>query len=252
MWIADFLHGPKLRQGRHRRKTYLHVIMDDCSRYVVWASFSLAETVQTLLTDLLGAVRRFGIPQRFYTDNGPCYASRYLKIVSARLGMQLIHTPPYRPQGRGKVERFFRTVRDQFLNQSVPQSLETLNLAFHSWLAHTYHTRRHASLNCSPTQKRLAVRDACRALPEVVEIEPLFRMERRCRVYSDGTIRLQKRNFEVPHARPGSRVTVYFMPWDLSRVYYDDDFKPARPVQPYANAQRFQHPASSSQQGGDP
>jgi transposase InsO family protein len=252
MWIADFLHGPKLREGRQRRKTFLHVIMDDCSRYVVWASFSLTETVQTLLTDLMGAVRRFGICQRFYTDNGACYASRYLKIVCARLGMQLIHTPPYRPQGRGKLERFFKTVRDQFLTGSLPLTLEELNLAFQTWLAETYHPRLHATLQCSPMQKRLAVRNACRPLPDVVEIEPLFRMERRCRVYGDGTIRLKKHTFEVPHARPGARVTVYFMPWDLSRVYYDDDFKPARPVDPYANARRFQHPSSSSENGGAP
>jgi putative transposase len=99
------------------------------------------------LLHLKQAVRRHGIPQRFYTDNGPCYASRHLKNVCGRLGMQLIHTPPYRPQGRGKLERFFRTVRDQFLAVNSAKSLEQLNIDFHKW-AEQYHQRRHSSLGC--------------------------------------------------------------------------------------------------------
>ena len=241
LWIADFMHGPKLNVGRKRPKTYLHAIMDDCSRYVVQARFCTAETVESLMSEFHDAVRRFGLPQRFYTDNGACYRSRQLKIVCARLGVQLVHTPPYRPQGRGKGERFFRDVRDQFLAAHKVTTLEALNEAFQRWLD-KYHKHRHRILGCSPLEKRYKVNCVTKPLPEVAKIETMFYMERSCRVHRDGTIQLKKRIFEVPRCVPGSSVTVYFLPWDLSRVYYGDDQHEARELDRHANAQRFNHP----------
>jgi len=241
LWMADFLHGPKIKQGRYKRNTYLHVILDDSSRYVVSSGFYLSEKVESLICDLMTAVRRYGIPQRFYTDNGPCYASRHLKIVCARLGTQLIHTPPYRPQGRGKVERFFRTVREQFLATNTSTTLAHINSAFQEWLT-TYHRRAHSSLGCPPMQKRLNGDPACRPLPEVADIESLFMMERRCRIYKDGTIRLFKQIYELIDPMPGKRVTVYYTPWDLSCIYYGPFLKPAFRLNMSANAHRFDRP----------
>ncbi len=241
LWMADFLHGPKIRQGRYKRKTYLHVILDDSARYAVSGSFYLSEKVESLICDLMQAVRRHGIPQRFYTDNGPCYASRHLKIVCARLGMQLIHTPPYRPQGRGKIERFFRTVRDQFLAVCAVKTLDQLNIDLHKWLE-GYHQRRHSALGCPPLQKRLSASSVCQAVPEVANIEDLFMMERRCRVYKDGTIRLFKQIYEIIDPPLSNRVTVYYTPWDLSCVYYGSFLKPTFRLNMTQNAHRFDHP----------
>lgn len=241
LWGADFMHGPKIRVGRNRRKTYLHMIMDDSSRYVVKGTFLFSEGVESLMGELETAIRRFGLPHRFYVDNGSAYSSHYLRIVCARLGIQLIHTPPYRPQGRGKEERFFRTVRDRFLELDDFASLEALNTAFQEWL-NQYHLRKHRTLGCTPLQRRLQSRNATRKLPEVAKTEALFRMERRCRVYKDGTIRLKKQIFEVPLCSPGSKVKVYFLPWDLSQVYYGDNLELARPLDANANAKRFDHP----------
>ena len=241
LWIADFMHGPKLRIGRKKYKTYLHAIMDDSSRYVAGANFYLNENVESLIEELMKACRTFGLPQRFYVDNGAAYKSAHLKIICARLRIHLIHTSPYQPEGRAKEERFFRTCRDQFLARHRFQTLEQMNRELSVWLAE-YHQRPHRTLQCSPLEKRLNGENVCQNLPEVADIEALFRMERRCRVYKDGTIRLKKRIFEVPGCLPGSRVKVYFMPWDLSRVYYGDDMRPASPLDRKANARRFQHP----------
>jgi transposase InsO family protein len=241
MWMADFMHGPKLRFGKRRKKTLLHVIIDDCSRYVVAGRFYTRETVEVLITEMMRAMTCFGVPERFYTDNGPCYASRHLKVVCARLGVDLLHTPPYRPQGRGKVERFFRTVRDGFLADCPHKSLDDLNAGFVRWLAR-YHEAVHSSLDRSPLQQRLQVKNACRALPEVARIDDLFRMHRRCRVYKNGVIHLKKRVFEVPGRAPNSRVDVYFLPWDLDEVYYGAEMKPAVFLDVVGNARRFDHP----------
>jgi transposase InsO family protein len=242
LWIADFMHGPALRVGRKKRKCYLHVIIDDCSRYVVSGRFYPAENVESLIRELMTASRRFGLGQRLYTDNGAAYASRHLKHVCARLGMHLAHTPPYKPQGRSKVERFFRTVRERFLAKQHFCALDEINREFARFLE-AYHNRIHSTLACTPMQKRLRAKSVCRRLPETVDLEALFHQEEKCRVYKDCTIRLKGNVLEVPDCQPNSKVTVYFMPWDLSRVYYGEERKLAAPVDLVANAHRFDNPA---------
>lgn len=241
LWLADFMHGPKLCIGGKKRKCYLHLIIDDCTRYVVCGCFFFSESTQSLINCLMTATRRFGIAHRFYSDNGSAYNSRHLKIVCARLGMLQPHSPPRRPQGRSKVERFFRTVRERFLAKKKFKTLDELNQHFNGFLE-DYHHRPHSTLKCTPMQKRLAVDTVCRQVPEVADLESLFRTSRRCRVYNDCTIRLQKKAFEVPGCLPGSRVSVYYMPWDLSRVYYSDDMRIAKQVDLMANAHRYEHP----------
>ncbi len=241
LFSADFMHGPKLRCGKHFKKAILHAIIDDASRYVVSARFYFKETVEVLITEMMTATRRYGICQRFYTDNGPSYASSHLKIVCARLGMHLVHTPPYRPQGRGKIERLFRTIRDQFLSEQHAADIDQLNRDLQEYLT-DYHQRIHSALGVSPLQKRLSIENACRKLPEVADIRNLFCMQKKCRVYNDTTIRLQRHIFEVPEAVPGTLVAVFYLPWDLSWVYYGDQMFPARLLNKTLNANRFQHP----------
>jgi transposase InsO family protein len=242
MWTADFMHGPKLYAGKKKRKSYLHVIIDDCTRYVVSGRFYPAESTQSLIVELMTAVRRHGIAQRLYTDNGSAYNSRHLKIVCANLSMAQPHTPARRPQGRSKVERFFRTVREQFLAKKRYKTFDAINTALIQYL-NDYHHRIHSTLECSPMQKRLSVGSVCKHVPEVADIESLFRLKRRCRVYNDQTIRVHKKAFEVPGCLPGGRITVYYMPWDLGRVYYGDQLQLAKPVDLTANAYRFDNPS---------
>jgi hypothetical protein len=241
MWIADYMHGPMLWLMRIKKKSYLHVILDDCARYVVSGRFYPSESAETLIKELMCATRRFGIAGSLYSDNGSAYNSRHLKIVCANLGMRQPHTPPRRPQGRGKCERFFKTVREQFLAKQHFHSFDEINRAFDQFLE-DYHNRVHSTLGCSPMQKRLSVDSVCRQVPEVADIQALFRTQRSCRVYNNGTIRLKKKAFEVPGCLPGSWVTIHFMPWDLSHVYYGDEMRLAKPVDLTANAHRFDHP----------
>jgi putative transposase len=139
------------------------------------------------------------------------------------------------------VERFFRTVREQFLAKEKYKTFDAINTAFIQYL-NDYHHRVHSTLECSPMQKRLSVGSVCRQVPEVADIESLFRLKRRCRVYNDQTIRLHKKAFEVPGYLPGSRITGYYMPWDLDRVYYGDHMQLAKTVDLTANAYRFDNP----------
>ncbi len=237
---ADFLHGPKIRVGRHLKKTYLLAIIDDATRYIVYAAFSLSEGTSALIDGLSMAVRRFGIPERFYTDNGAALRSRHLLHVAAKFSMHLPHTPAYRPQGRGKIERFFRTVREQCLDGIKSESIENLKGEFATWLEE-YHHRVHGSIGCSPLNKRLESTKVTRTLPEVAQLDLFFGMQERRKIYRNGTLHLQGKVYDIKNALPGSIVDVYYLPWDLSTIHVGPDRLPAKPVDLLANAHRHEH-----------
>jgi putative transposase len=242
MWIADFLHGPKVRVGRHMKKTYLLCILDDATRYVVYAAFGWSEGTATLIDGLSMAIRRFGIPARFYSDNGSAFRSRHLAMVAARLGMHLPHTPAYKPQGRGKVERFFRRVRDQWLagRDALTESMDKLKAGFADWLEE-YHHKIHDGIGCSPLNKRLQSPKALRALPEVAQLDLFFGMTERRKIHKNGTVQLLGKVFDVKGALPGEVVEVHYLPWDLSIIHVGPERIPAKPVDLAANAKRHEH-----------
>lgn len=242
LWSADFLHGPKVRAGRKEKKAYLHAILDDATRYIVAARFHMAEDTRALIGDLMLAVRRFGIPRRFYTDNGAAFRSRHLVKVAARLEITMHHTPAYRPQGRGKVERFFRSVRDGFLTGRPKTSLDTLNRDLDGWIS-GYHQAVHSGLGMSPLDKRMQDKgEGLKNLDGVKDIDALFRMEENKTIYSNGCIRLKGRSYDVPEALPGQKVKVCYLPWDLSVIYIGEELIPVRPLDKLKNAHRFNNP----------
>lgn len=248
LWSADFLHGPKIRCGTHVYKTYLHAIIDDATRYIVVARFHLSEDTRSLLDDLMLALRRFGIPKRFYTDNGAAFRSHHLRMVAAKLGVALPHTPPYTPRGRGKIERFFRTVRDGFLTGRERSSLDKLNADFSAWISQ-YHQKQHSTLGMSPLERKLA--DAGPELKQISatqNIDDIFRMEQLKRVGSDGCVRMFKKRFEVPDAVPGSQVVIYYLPWDQNHIFIGESRSVIKPVDTVKNALRYEKP----RRGTDP
>lgn len=241
MWTADFLHGPKVRVGRHMKKTYLLCILDDATRYVVYAAFGWNEGTAALIDGLSMAIRRFGVPERFYTDNGSAFRSRHLAMVAARLGMHLPHTPAYKPQGRGKVERFFRRVRDQWLEErdARTESLEKLKAGLATWLEE-YHHKIHDGIGCSPLNKRLQSPKALRALPEVAQLDLFFAMTEIRKIHKNGTLHLLGKVFDVKGSLPGEVVEVHYLPWDLSQIHVGPEKILAKPVDLLKNARRHQ------------
>jgi putative transposase len=241
MWMADFMHGPQVRHKGKDKKAILHAIIDDATRTIVAARFHLSEDTRALISDLMIAVQRFGIPKRFYTDNGSAFRSNHLAHVGAKLSMSLPHTPPYLPQGRGKIERFFRTLRDGFITGRPRTSLDTLNQELEQWIAH-YHAREHTSLNMSPLNKRMSVPSVTKVLDNVRNVDALFRMEVHKKVYSDGCIRLHGRLYDVPEALPHQKIKVSYLPWDLSVIYLGEEMLPAKVLDKTKNATRYENP----------
>ena len=149
LWMSDVMYGPKIRDGARMRQTYLIAFIDDATRIVPFAAFTFSEGTISYLSVLEQAVRRRGIPKRLYVDNGAAFRSKQLAIVCAKIGIALIHAKPYTPQGKGKMERWFRTTRMQLLPLlSAEQlvSLETMNRALAAWIEGEYHHAPHRGL----------------------------------------------------------------------------------------------------------
>jgi transposase InsO family protein len=143
LWMSDVMHGPSVTvEGKMRRKSYLIAFLDDATRLIPYAAFALSENTVSFLPVFKQAIVRRGIPERLYVDNGANFRSHHLALVCAKLGVALIHTRPYQPQGKGKLERWFRTVRAQLIAHLAPEdtaSLEALNRRLWAYVEGEYH-----------------------------------------------------------------------------------------------------------------
>lgn len=195
IWQSDVLHGPRARVDGALKKTYLCAIMDDHSRLVVSGGFSPSENLDALKVRLKEGVQCRGLPQKLYVDNGACYSALHLSQITALLGIQLVHSRPYTPQGRGKVERFFRTVRESFLPFVAKDiCLDDLNEAFDAWVE-DYNGRVHGTTKMTPME-RFRKNLAC-VRPAPANLMDYFRRIEFRRVRRDRTVQIEGRVFEV-------------------------------------------------------
>jgi len=216
LWQVDCMHGPRIEQNGKQRKTYLIAFMDDHSRLVPHGEFFLSESVRSFLVALEGALLTRGLPRKIYTDNGAAFRSHHVEHVAASLGIALIHARPYKPQGKGKIERFFRTVRAEFLTSFKGTSLDDLNQAFGLWLAEVYHQRTHSSTGQTPFARFTSRMECLRQTPE--NLRDHFRKAARRRVAKDRTISLDGRIFEAPVALIGKQVILLYHPEEPDRA----------------------------------
>lgn len=151
------MHGPRVTVNGQMRKVYLISLMDDASRLLTHSAFCTGEKALDIEGVLKQAVLKRGLPVKLVVDNGPAYRANTPQGICARLGIHLIYCRPYAPEGKGKLERWHRTVRDQFLGEldlTRIQDLSDLNARLWAWVEEIYHRRTHAGLQAiSPLQR---------------------------------------------------------------------------------------------------
>ncbi len=241
-WQADLCVGPYLPGKGGKRRANLLAILDDASRLCVHAAFTFEANSQAFESVLKAALQKRGLPQKLYLDNGKIFRSQHLQAVCARLGITLCHSQPYQPEGRGKIERFFRTVREQCFDKLEPgglASLAALNQRLAAYIEGVYHQRPHSSLEgASPMERFLADADRLRSLsPE--RLERAFLRENERRVAKDATVSLDGVAFEVPQPFVGQRVFLLHRSGDLSRAWLrqaDGSLCEILPVRPVDNS----------------
>ena len=244
IWQSDMLFGPYVQRSRGgRMQAFLYAVLDDASRLIPHAQFYLHQGLDAFLDCLRQAVAARGVPTRLYVDNAKVFRSQQLARVVASIGILTTHTPPYQPQGRGKIERFFRSLREQFLANLDPQrtlSLEELNQRLWVWIEQVYHRSEHSGLGTTPLLRWQRDIEYVRQLPPATDLRRLFFYRLNRLVRRDSTLKLRGQFYEVPPHLEGETIEVRFDPLDLSQVevYFQGEAQGrARPVDAVVNAQ---------------
>jgi putative transposase len=190
-----------------------------------WGYFE--DTVR-LAVALRRALAARGVPQSIYVDNGSAFVDAALKRAAAKLAIRIIHSMPGRPQGRGKIERFFQTVRGQFLVEigdgSGIANLETLNRFFVAWVETVYHRRSHSETGQPPLDRWLA--GAPFAQPTTQQLHEAFLWQEHRQVRKTATVSLLGNAYCVDPVLVGRRVELVFDPFDLSHIEVRHNGKP--------------------------
>jgi len=244
IWQSDLMYGPYVeRDSGGKRQAFLCAILDDASRLVPHGQFYPDQGLESLLDCLRQAIAARGVPVRLYVDNGKIYRSRQLERIGASVGILIVHTPPYQPEGRGKIERFFRTVREQFLaslDRAQVRTLADLNSRFQVWLDSAYHREKHGALETTPLQRWQRDIEHIRQLPPSTDLRRLFfyRLDRLVR--RDSTFLVHGRFYEAPPQLAGRRIEVRFdplHPMEMEIHCEGELVATARPVDAIVNAQ---------------
>jgi putative transposase len=214
-WTGDALHGPPV--GDH--KAYLFAFIDDHSRALTGYRWGHSEDTVRLEAALRHGLGSRGIPRSVYVDNGSAFVASPLLRACAVLGIRLIHSSPGRPEGRGKIERFFRTVRDQFLVEIEARGVADLiemNRLFGAWVETAYHRRIHSETKATPLERFVA--GGPFVIPTPAQLHEAFLWSEQRMVTKTATVSLHGNTFEVDAVLVGRRVECVFDPFELTTI----------------------------------
>jgi len=207
IWQSDVMHGPRLLIDGKNKKTYLIAFIDDHSRLIVHGCFYTSESTAIFITAFEQALLKRGLPRKLYVDNGSAMKSRLLMYATASLGIALIKATPAQPQGKGKIERVFKTIRSQFLPGFTGKTLADINQCFEEWLKE-YHERKHSSTGQSPISRFVDNIECVRSAPQ--NLKDHFRKVARRRVNKDRSVVLDRIMYEAPVQLIGKQIELLY------------------------------------------
>jgi putative transposase len=217
LWQSDALHGPKVLEDGKLRQSFIFAIIDDHSRLVLFARAYLSERLESFQDCLIEALARRGLPRKLYVDNGAAFRNHTLRYACGRLGIALLHASPYTPEGKGKIERLWRTLRMQlFPLLALTLSLAELNQRLLKWIEEEYHQRVHSSTGQTPLKRYLQHVSLLRKAPG--DLREYFRFPLPRKVDKDRTVSIYGRLYEAPAGLIGNTVTLLYHAADMSRI----------------------------------
>ena len=246
LWQADALHGPVLRNpatGRTQR-VIVFGLLDDRSRLIPYLEGGFGETEQRFLTVLYQAIARRGIVRKLLLDNHASFSAYDLRLLCARLGIHLVHTRPGDAPSKGKIERVWRTLREQLIERMDPERVTTVdefNLRLWTWVESEYHRQPHASLSGrTPLEVWESDADQIRWVEDHSQLEQSFYGEVERLVRNDSTVQWRGVFYEVPPYLRRQRVRLRYALLDATRICVLDGGTeiPLHPVRPVDNAYR--------------
>ena len=216
LWTGDGMHGPMVAGA----KAILFAFIDDWSRAVPGWRWAYGEDTVRLEAALRRGLESAGIPRSAFVDNGSAFISAPFHRTLAVLGVRIAHSTPGHAASRGKVERFFRTVREQFLVELEARggagNLIELNELFGAWLEGVYHRTVHSETGQTPLERRMAGGRLRR--PSSAELHEAFLWSELRLVTKTASVSLFGNHYEVDPALVGVRVQLLFDPFDLTNI----------------------------------
>lgn len=217
LWYGDVMHGPQLMIDGRKRKVYLVSMMDDASRLITHSAFCLGETALDIEGVLKQAILKRGLVKKLVIDNGSAYRATSFQDVCARLEIRVIFCQPFDPESKGKIERYHRYFRGNFLSEldhTIITNLSEINARLWAWVEGIYHQRVHSSLNgLTPLQRFQQDLGQQRPLAELAyNLDELFQHRLKRKVRKDATISYANRFYEVSYELAGQSVMLVVDP----------------------------------------
>ncbi len=221
-WQSDISVGPYLNIEGKKHKTHIIAMLDDSSRLLVHAEAFFNDNFLSLLSVFKKAVAKRGVPKKLFVDNGKVYKSNQMQFICANIGTILSFARPYSPESKGKIERWFRTLQDQWMNVidwNDFSSLEDLNSSLSKYIEGTYNSKIHSSIDMSPIDKFTQSIDLIKFIPSKQEIDYIFLYRVSRKVKKDSTISIDNILFEVPLSYVAETINVRYDPTSLDKAY---------------------------------
>jgi putative transposase len=241
IWVGDTLHGPVIGGS----KSYLFAFLDDHSRAVMGARWAHHDDVVRMAAAFRPALQARGVPRNAYLDNGSPFVDAWLLRGCAVLGIKLIHSRPGKPEGRGKIERFFRTVRDQFLVEigdgAGVADLAEMNRLFQAWTETVYHRTVHSETGEAPLARWAKATPAERAVPDPAALHEAFLWSERRKADKTALVKMHGNAYQIDAWLAGRMVELVFSPFDLDHAEVRLEGKPAGTAVPFT-IRRHRHP----------
>ena len=241
VWCGDSSVGPRLTDlyGKKHR-VYIIALIDDASRFITGIDVFYHDNFINLMSVMRSAIAKYGRPKVFNFDNGKSYKNRQMELLAARIGTTLSYCQPYTPTGKAKIERWFRTMKDQWmatLDMRDFHSLEELRGSLYAFV-HQYNQSPHSSLRgCSPQDRFFSEPEQIRRLSEE-DIRQNFLLEIERRVSADSVIVIDQVEYEVDYRFARQRIRLRYSPdmKDIFIVEADGTLAPIRLLNKTENA----------------
>ena len=241
VWCGDSSVGPYLKTDDGKKhKVYVIALIDDASRFIAGVDIFFNDTFLNLMSVIRSAVSKYGVPKVFNFDNGSAYRNKQMELLAARIGSAINYCRPYTPIQKAKIERWFRTLKDQWmasLDMRDYKSLDELRGSLQTYV-HMYNQTPHSSLSGSTPQDRFfSESQLIRRIPQE-QIETSFLLEIERRVSADSVVVIDHVEYEVDYRFAKRRITLRYSP-DMSDIYVveaDSSLTPIRLLNKQENA----------------
>lgn len=241
VWCGDTSVGPYLKTGDGKKhKVYIMALIDDASRFVTGIDVFFNDTFVNLMSVMKSAVSKYSIPKMWNFDNGSAYRNKQMELLAARIETTLNYCKPYTPTGKAKIERWFLTLKNQWMATLDMNDFKTLGELRGNLNAYVkkYNQTPHSSLKGkSPQDRYFSEPEHFRRLSSE-HIDRSFLLEIERTVSADNVITIDQVEYEVDYRFAKMRIRLRYTP-DMDEIFIvesDDTLTPIRLLNKQENA----------------